>query len=263
MATASQTTWERQQIKQKWSEPALETQNSPKTPGNGMLKSTCRWRIVSVDIINIYILLIAPVAVPIRNFVFGRVESGGEAIAPSFGGGMASDADVDSTNGSGVDLIWVNQTPKVEMTYQEHARAVQPHGDSPKHQYGIHSPRCRCGRIKIGSINVSRTPRDGNTCLERVTAIRSTWRPKKRIRRMKYSPSSPGWRESLDTMWRIMDEALRPAHIAALQSTQMVRARHELPNRATRRKSRKCVFRCDHQCHLPRNPYLQQCIYKT
>ena len=36
----------------------LETRNSPKTPGNGTLKSTCRWRIVSVHIINIYVLLI-------------------------------------------------------------------------------------------------------------------------------------------------------------------------------------------------------------
>ena len=53
-------------------------QNSP----NGRkIWSTCRWRRVSIVVINIYVPLNVPIAVPSRKFVFGQVERRDERMA--------------------------------------------------------------------------------------------------------------------------------------------------------------------------------------
>ena len=43
---------------------------------------------------------------------------------------------------------------KVEMTYQEHARAAQPPANAPKRPYRDIKHRWRCSRMKIRSVNV-------------------------------------------------------------------------------------------------------------
>ena len=90
-----------------------KTQNSPYAPENRTPERTSRWRRVSVGDGDVYVPPIALIGTTSRNFVFGRVESGDEAIAPSVEGGKAGagdgdrngdDGDVDDmTSGSNVD----------------------------------------------------------------------------------------------------------------------------------------------------------------
>ncbi|KIM61264.1 hypothetical protein SCLCIDRAFT_1216175 [Scleroderma citrinum Foug A] len=58
-----------------------KSQNSPNGCKIATPWSTCRQRRVSIDVINIYILLNVLIAVPSRKFVFGRVEGGDERMA--------------------------------------------------------------------------------------------------------------------------------------------------------------------------------------
>ena len=89
------------------------TQNSPNGCDIAMPKVARRWRRVSVDNGDMYIPWNVPIAIPSRKIVFGRVESGDEAIAPSVkgeragegdGSGYGDDSDVgDMTSGGNVD----------------------------------------------------------------------------------------------------------------------------------------------------------------
>jgi len=230
------------------------TQNSPNGRDIATPRPTSHWRKVSVDDGDVYVPLNAPIVVPSRKIVFGRVESGDEAIAPSVegeragegdGGGYGDDGDVgDTTSGGDVDskrveaaLLagdsqlerqsrkiqtgnlpvssrpptdrtrrpyglarrrprrgrlkieringdQVSKAQKVETTHLAHAYATQPPENDPNQAYGVVRPRRRRGRIKIEPRNVSRTRNGGNAYLRRVNAIRSTWRPKKQIRRL-------------------------------------------------------------------------------
>jgi len=90
-----------------------ETRNSPNGISITTAKPTSRWRRVSVDSGDVYVPLNVPIVVPSQNFVFGRPESGDEAIAPSVegeragdgdGGGYRDVGDVDSmTSGGDID----------------------------------------------------------------------------------------------------------------------------------------------------------------
>ena len=217
-----------------------------------------RWRKVSVDDGNVYVPWNAPIEVletANRRIVFGRVESGGEAIAPSVEGERAGDGDGDGNGGDGdgdgttssgnanskrvgaallagrsqymrqsrrirngndlpmssgppiqpercpyglvrrrrrrgrlkierINDNRVSQTKQVETTYLERTSAMQPPGNTPKRAYGVIRPRRRRRRIKIKPRNVNRALEVEKTYLGRTNAIRSTWRPRKQIRRV-------------------------------------------------------------------------------
>jgi len=230
------------------------TQDSPETHETATPKPTRRWRKVSVDGGDVYVPWNAPVEVlgtANRRIVFGRVERGDEAIAPSVEGetaggrgdgrdgdanGMTSGGDADSTRVEAALLAaesqhtryssrlrrndlpvssWppiqperrpyghvrrrrrcgrlkieqinedqVSKAQRGETTHLTHAYATQPPGNAPNRAYGIVRPRHRRGRIKIVPTNVSRTRNGGNAYLGRANAMRSTRRPKKRVRRV-------------------------------------------------------------------------------
>jgi len=97
-----------------------QTRNSPKAHEIATPEPTKRWRKVSAGGIHVYIPWNAPVAAietANRNIVFGRPDSGDEAIAPSVegeragegdGGGYGGDGDVgDTTSGGNSDSIRV------------------------------------------------------------------------------------------------------------------------------------------------------------
>ena len=86
-----------------------KTQNSPKTPENGMPKSSYRWRKVSVNNIDAYVPWSMPIEALGQTFAFGEAQSGGKAIVPSIDGGdikeragsrNGDDGDVDDTESS-------------------------------------------------------------------------------------------------------------------------------------------------------------------
>ena len=89
---------------------------------------------------------------------------------------------------------------KVETTYLGQAHTAQPPANASKHRREVYRPKRRRGRIKIESTNVSRTENGGSTYLQCGNAIRSTWRPKKDVRRSDkltvecWMPGEP-WRE--------------------------------------------------------------------
>jgi len=67
------------------------TQNSPNGRDIAMPKVARRWRRVSVDNGDVYVPWNTLIAIPSRKIVFGRVESGDEAIAPSVEGERAGE----------------------------------------------------------------------------------------------------------------------------------------------------------------------------
>jgi len=200
----------------------------------------------------VYIPYNAPIAIPRRRIVFGRPESGDEAIEPSVEGERAGDGDSDSIRVEAallagesqrvryrrrtrvsnlpvssrppiqlerhpygharhrrrrgrlkIERINISQMKQVETTYLERTSATQPHGNAPNHAYGIYGPRRQRGHIKIEPINISRALEIETTHLGRAIAMRSTWRPKKRIRRVnkltfKYRMPGEYWRNDGD-----------------------------------------------------------------
>ena len=94
---------------------SAKTQNSPNGHKITTPRSACRWRRVSIDVINIYIPLNVPILVPSQKFIFGQVEGGDEHMAAREleeragnveGDQNESDGDVDSmTNGGSVNSI--------------------------------------------------------------------------------------------------------------------------------------------------------------
>jgi len=249
------------------------TRNSPNGRDIATPKLTVRWRKVSVDGSDVYVPRNAPIDTTNRNIVFGRVESGVEAIAPSVesetagdgdGDGYGDDGDVGDVEGttSGGDsdstrveaaLLagesqrvrysrrtrtgnlpvsprpptdctrrpyghvrrrrrrgrlkierinedQVSQTPEDETTYLGRAHVTQPPGNDSDRAYGVYRPRRQRGRIKIVPTNISRTRNGGNAYLRRDNALRSTWRPEKKIRevnKLTFEYRMPGerWRD--------------------------------------------------------------------
>jgi len=83
-----------------------QTRNSPKAHEIATPEPTKRWRKVSAGGIHVYIPWNTPVAAIVttrRKIVFGRPESGDEAIAPSVEGERAGDGDNDGNGGDGDD----------------------------------------------------------------------------------------------------------------------------------------------------------------
>ena len=161
-----------------------KTQNSPIGPKNGMLKRSTQWRKVSRGDVDVYVPWDAPVEVPSRTFVFGRLEKAGEAIGPSVESGdeaiapniemaedgngnrsgdgddrdgMASSGNVDSMRVGGVQLA--GETHQHERPNTESKKKVpvssRPSTRHPNHPYGLIRHRHQCGRIKVKPIKVS------------------------------------------------------------------------------------------------------------
>jgi len=80
-----------------------ETQDSPNAREIATPKPTIRWKKVSAGGIDVYVPQNAPIETASRIFVFGRPESGDEAIAPSLEGERAGDGDGDGNGGDGDD----------------------------------------------------------------------------------------------------------------------------------------------------------------
>jgi len=85
-------------------------QNPPSMHQIATPRPTSHWRKVSIDNGDMYVLFNTPIMIPMQRIVFGRTDSGDEAIAPSVEGetaggrGDGRDGDVDDmTSGDGVD----------------------------------------------------------------------------------------------------------------------------------------------------------------
>jgi len=174
-----------------------KTRNSPNAIEIATAKLPRRWRRVSADGIHVYVPWNAPIEVlgtASRKIVFGRVESGDEAIAPSVKGERAGDGDGDGylrrrrqrgrLKIERINEDQVSKAQRVETTHLRRAHAMQPPGNVPNQAYGVYRPRRRRGRIKIEPINVSRTREVEKTHLGRDIALRSKWKPKKQTRRV-------------------------------------------------------------------------------
>ena len=198
-------------------------QYSPYTPENGMPKHTYRWKRVSASCTDVHVPLSVLIDPTSRNFVFGEVERGVEAIAPDVEGEMAKgagdgndgndggDGDVDgTTSGGSVDSMRVKAVLlAANSQYMHQNRRTRDqdlpvlseppiqHADRP---YGHVRRRRRRGRIKFVPRNINRTETDGNAHLGRVNAIQLEWRPGEQIRRVSkptFECRTPGepWRE--------------------------------------------------------------------
>jgi len=79
------------------------TRNSPNGIKIATPKPTIRWKKVSAGGIDIYVPQNAPIKAPSRKIVFGRPESGDEAIVPIVESERAGDGDGDGYGGGGDD----------------------------------------------------------------------------------------------------------------------------------------------------------------
>jgi len=160
------------------------TRNSPNGRDIATPKLTVRWRKVSVDGSDVYVPRNAPIDTTNRNIVFGRVESGVEAIAPSVesetagdgdGDGYGDDGDVgdvdDTTSGGDTDSMRVEAAllaaESQHMRQSPRSRqnnlpvSSRPPIQRERRPYGLVRRRPRRGRLKIERINcnqVSQTP---------------------------------------------------------------------------------------------------------
>jgi len=83
------------------------TRNSPNAIEIATPELPSRWKKVSAGGINVYVPQNAPIDATNQIFIFGRVESRGEAIAPSVESERAGNGDGDmgdTTSGGGIDL---------------------------------------------------------------------------------------------------------------------------------------------------------------
>jgi len=187
---------------------------TPELPG--------RWRKVSIGGGDVYVPLNTPIAVPTRQIVFGRVESGVEAIAPIAESERAGDGDGDRNGGDGdgddaesggnvnsqrvegARLSTESQRVCLHQKSQENSPASSRPSIQPESRpYGLVRRRRRCGRLKIERINfnqVSQTPEDETTHLEHVCATQlprngpnqayGVYRPRRQRGRIKSVPTN-------------------------------------------------------------------------
>ena len=174
----------------------LRTRNSPSAIEIATAKLPSRWRKVSIGGGDVYVPCNAPVAAietASRNFVFGRPESGDEAIAPIVEGERAGDGDGDgygddgdvgdvdgTTSGGDSDSIRVEAAllagESQRVRYCRRTRtgnlpvSSRPPTDHTNRPYGLVRRRRRRGRLKIERINISQTKEVETTHLRRAHA---------------------------------------------------------------------------------------------
>jgi len=151
------------------------TQDSPETREIATPELPRQRRKVSIDGGDVYVPINAPIEVPRRRIVFGRAESGDEAIAPSVEGERAGDSDgdcnggdgdgddaesggnVDSRRVEGAQLSTGSQRVRLHQKSQENLPvSSRPPTDRTRRPYGLVRRRRRRGRLKIERINVSK-----------------------------------------------------------------------------------------------------------
>jgi len=123
------------------------TRNSPNGRDIAMPKLTVRWRKVSVDGSDVYVPRNAPIDTTNRRIVFGRVESGVEAIAPNVEGERAGDGDGDGDGDNG-DVGDVDGTTSGGDSDSIRVEAALLAGESQRVRY---SQRIRTGNLPVSS----------------------------------------------------------------------------------------------------------------
>jgi len=169
------------------------TRNSPNGIEIATPKPTIRWKKVSAGGIDVYVPQNAPIKAPSRKIVFGRPESGDEAIAPSVEGERAGDGDGDGNGGDGDDGHANGTTSggdadstRVEAALLaaegQHTRYIRisrrnnlpvssgPPIQSARRPYGLVRRQRRRGRLKIERIKVSKAQQDETAYLGRAHA---------------------------------------------------------------------------------------------
>jgi len=197
-----------------------KTQNSPVAHGIVTAKRPRRWKMVSVEEVHVYVPWNASIETASRNFVFGRVESGDEGIAPNVEGERAGDGDGDNgdvgdvdgtTSGGDSDSIRVEAALlAAESQYTRYSSRSQ-RNDLPMSYWPPIQParrpselvrrRRRRGRLKIERINgdqVSKVQQRETTHLGRAHATQppgntrnqadGIYRPRRRRGRIKIEP---------------------------------------------------------------------------
>ena len=191
-------------------------QNSP----NGRkIWSTCRWRRVSIVVINIYVLLNVPVAVPSQKFVFGQVECRDERMARELeekagdgeGDRNGGNGDVDgTTSGSSVNSIRVEASRLATKSHHiRYSRRTQdqdlPVSPGPPTYYaerpnGLVKRRHRRNHIKIEPTKINSAQNGKKAHLGCAHAAQpcgnsqkcsyGVVEPKRRRRRIKFEPTN-------------------------------------------------------------------------
>jgi len=207
---------------------------TPELPG--------RWRKVSIGGGDVYVLLNTPIAVPTRQVVFGRVESGVKAIAPSVeveravegdGNRYGGDGDGGSTTSSGnANSKRVGAALLAAKSQYTRYRPRSRRNDLPMSSrppihlesrlYGHVRRRRRRGRLKIERINcnqVSQTPEVETTYLGRAHAMQppgntpnrayGTYRPRRRRGRIKSAPTNVSRTRNGGNAYLRRDNAIR------------------------------------------------------
>jgi hypothetical protein len=182
-------------------------QNSPYMRETATPKSTYRWRRVSVDGINVYLPLNAPIDDSSRMFVFERVEGGVEQIVARVvdettgdgdGRWNGGDGSMDgTTSGNSIDPTRVNAALLATDSQQTRSRRITRNDDLPvsswppiqpaDRPYGPARHQRRRGKLKIERINdksISQTPRAETTHLARTHAAQPHGNPSKRFHRV-------------------------------------------------------------------------------
>jgi len=218
------------------------TRNSPNGRDIATPKLTVRWRKVSVDGSDVYVPRNAPIDTTNRRIVFGRVESGVEAIAPNVEGERAGDGDGDgnggdgddgdadgTTSGDGVDSTRVNAaqlaTDSQHMRQSRRSRrndlpvSSRPLIQRERRPYGHVRRRPRRGRLKIERINISQTPERETTYLGRAHVTQppgntsnqayGVYRPRCRRGRIKSAPTNVSRTRNGGNAYLRRDNAIR------------------------------------------------------
>jgi len=169
-----------------------ETRNSPNGRNIATPELPGRWRKVSIGGGAVCVPLNTPIAVPTRQIVFGRVESGVEAIAPIVESERACDGDgdgedaesggnVDSQRVEGARLSTESQHVCLHQKSQENSPASsRPPVQHERHPNGLVRRRRRRGRLKIERINVSQAWNGETTYIERAYATQPLGNPPNR-----------------------------------------------------------------------------------
>jgi len=124
-----------------------KTQNSPVAHGIVTAKRPRRWRMVSVEEVHVYVAWNASIETASRNFVFGQVESGDEAIAPNVEGERAGNGDGNGDGDNG-DVGDVDGTTSGGDSDSIRVEAALLAGESQRVRY---SRRTRTGNLPVSS----------------------------------------------------------------------------------------------------------------